>query len=221
LEASGDEDAAGRARRRLIVQFASELRELWTRAGRPSYRRIAQDLRSAGSHYSKSTIGDVLNGVRRPAADLLFALVSYLQGNTDEWAARLAELDRRLDGLEGRAQADPPPKPTTFRRVWRWALTGALAIGVSATIILRLVGFPGSARGLQTPVGCYEVYRPEAQLLDGKWHVVGWASVGNRFAAEATTDRPYAHRRYGHVRETGQRGWIDEAKIRRSTGDCS
>jgi hypothetical protein len=220
LEASGDEDSAGQARRRLIEQFASELRELWTRAGRPSYRRIAQDLRSAGSHYSKSTIGDVLNGVRRPAADLLSALVSYLQGNADEWAARLAELDRQLDAV-GRAGADPAGKSPIFRRLWGRVLAGALAIGVGATIILRLVGFPIGAHGLQTPAGCYEVYRPDAQLLDREKHIVGRASVGNRFVAQATTDRPYAHRRYGRVLETGQRGWIDEAKIRRSTKDCS
>src|SRR5215207_4184557 len=73
--------------------FAAALRELWIRAGKPSYRVISKDVQaSAGRFYSKSVIGDVLAGRRAPKQTLLVDLVSHLGGDPATWSARLTDV---------------------------------------------------------------------------------------------------------------------------------
>jgi hypothetical protein len=120
-----------------------------------------------------------------------------------------------LDALEGRPGPDP-----TGRRRWILVAAGAAGAAAVAGLLATHTWTPRSAVTGQPADGCYLVYGPDAQLLDAGNAVVGEATVGSHFVSQATTNHPYQHRRYGHVVETGQRGWISEAKIRRAAGTC-
>ena len=222
LVATEHDESVARAKKRLIREFGDELRQVWIDVGKPPYRRIERDLESVGVHYGKSTIGEVLTGARRPAPDLLRALASYFQQDPDQWAARLADLDRRLDALVGRSEPEPAGRRG---RIVAGVGAGAAVTAALAGLLIAHPWTPRSDAAGQQPVGhqptsCYVVYRPDARLLDAANVTVGEAAVGSHFVSQATTDHPYPHRRYGLLVETGQRGWIDEAKIRSARETC-
>jgi hypothetical protein len=215
-------DTAGHARRRAIEEFAQGLKDLWTSANRPSLRTIARDLKASGSDHSKSTIGDVLNGVRRPPSNLLGPLVSYLQGNPDEWMAKLADLDRRLDALDGRPAASHGHR----RRVQTIvaAAVGLTGAGVAIALVILNGDTPAVSAGKTATcphITRYEIYRPNARLLTTDGSAVGYVAVGDHFDAYPTGTKPYDHRYYGYAPETKQWGWIDQGKIRHGEVRCA
>ena len=88
--------------------FAADLRELWIRTGKPSYRLISKDVQaSAGRFYSKSVIGDVLAGRRAPKQTLLVDLVSSGWRGVD---TRLARLERQ-NGTDAQVETLAQPEP--------------------------------------------------------------------------------------------------------------
>lgn len=89
-----------------VEKLAWELRRLRERAGRPSYRLLAQR-----THYAASTLADAAKGDRLPTLDVVIAYATACGGKRPEWQARWAAT----------AHAEPPdnhhkntpPKKTT------------------------------------------------------------------------------------------------------------
>ncbi|GAB3241627.1 nSTAND1 domain-containing NTPase [Kineosporia babensis] len=70
-----------------LVRFASDLRQLREKAGRPSYRELAK-----GAHYSATTLSDAAGGRRLPTLAVVQAFVRACGGNVSEWEERWREL---------------------------------------------------------------------------------------------------------------------------------
>ncbi len=66
-----------------VQRFAWELRQLREKAGRPTYRRLAQR-----AHYSVTTLADAAKGDRLPSLEVALAYVTACEGDPVEWEAR-------------------------------------------------------------------------------------------------------------------------------------
>jgi WD40 repeat protein len=66
-----------------VQRLAWELRQLRDRAGRPSYRRLAER-----AHYSPTTLADAAKGERLPSLDVTVAYAVACGGSNAEWEAR-------------------------------------------------------------------------------------------------------------------------------------
>jgi len=84
----------------VLAGFAADLRELRVRAGRPTYRRLAQC-----AYYSPSTLSLAASGTVMPSREVTLALVSACGGDVEQWDVRWRALDRHLK------EQCPAPRP--------------------------------------------------------------------------------------------------------------
>jgi hypothetical protein len=84
-----------------VAGFAARLRELRERAGRPSYRQLAQV-----THYSHTVLSQAAAGRSLPSLAVTQAFVRACGGDVDEWSARWREAERAV-----RQPAEPPRPP--------------------------------------------------------------------------------------------------------------
>lgn len=66
-----------------VERFAWELRQLREKAGRPTYRRLAQQ-----AHYSVTTLADAAKGDRLPSLEVTLAFAAACGGDPAEWEAQ-------------------------------------------------------------------------------------------------------------------------------------
>jgi len=95
-EAPPAHGAVGDAAAMSVAGFAAQLRELRERAGRPSYRRLAQL-----THYSHTALSQAAAGRALPSLAVTQAFVRACGVDVEEWSARWREAARspseRLD----------------------------------------------------------------------------------------------------------------------------
>ncbi|MDO0938537.1 XRE family transcriptional regulator [Streptomyces sp. DG2A-72] len=97
---------AGDAR---IVKFAAELRQLRQRAGRPTYRQLAER-----AHYSVSTLSGAASGKGLPTLAVTLAYVRACDGDEAEWERAWHALAAEV-GADGPApDADRPDSPAPY-----------------------------------------------------------------------------------------------------------
>lgn len=89
-----------------LAAFAADLRELRVRAGRPTYRQLAQR-----AYYSPSTLSLAASGTVMPSREVTLALVVACGGDVAQWDIRWRALDRYLK------EQPPAPRPHPQSRV--------------------------------------------------------------------------------------------------------
>ena len=143
----------------LVADFAAQLRELRERAGRPSYRRLAQL-----AHYSHTALSQAAAGHSLPSLAVTQAFVRACGADVEEWSARWREV-----GQVARSPGEPPcplvQGPARVDSRWRAAIGGLRGKGkitvagmAAAACIIAVVlwtvapsptsGMPGRARPL-------------------------------------------------------------------------
>jgi DNA-binding phage protein len=192
-----------------IEAFAADLRELRRTAGQPSYAELG---RRTG--LPRSTLHDGLRGQRLPSLELTLAVVGALGGDEAAWRERWVRLRGTLD-------RDADPVATTSaagaagrgRRWWRSRRVLVLA----AVVLLVVAGGVTAAvvwtrHGPCTPVRQY-VARSGGAVLDSDGRVIGQTRAGDTIEVRSLSHGRYAHRYYGTDLRTGQRGYLDEARL--------
>ncbi|GAA1560134.1 hypothetical protein GCM10009678_48870 [Actinomadura kijaniata] len=89
-----------------VERLAWELRRLRDRAGRPSYRELAQR-----AHFSRSTLAEAANGMRLPSLEATLAYAVACGGDRAEWERRWRQA---ADELERSQRRCPYPGPRPF-----------------------------------------------------------------------------------------------------------
>jgi hypothetical protein len=161
--------ADGAAGGDLVAGFAAQLRELRERAGRPSYRQLAQR-----AHYSHTALSQAAAGGSLPSLAVTQAFVRSCDGDEEEWTARWHQVNQAVrpsaEPPSPSAPSPPAPGPSMpgpARLAYRWrAAAGwvparvqvAAAAGMAAAACITSVlllwpagppaapGLPGSAR---------------------------------------------------------------------------
>jgi WD40 repeat protein len=80
-----------------IEQLAWELRQLRDRAGRPSYRELAQR-----AHFSRSTLAEVATGTRLPTLEATLAYAVACGGDRAEWEHRWSQTAAEIERSQRR-----------------------------------------------------------------------------------------------------------------------
>ena len=164
--------------------FAADLRELWIRAGKPSYRVISKDVQAGtGRFYSKSVIGDVLAGRRAPKQTLLVDLVSHLGGDAARWSARLTEVLRPAVVSVPSPLAHIPYDISDFTgREWEVARARALLAGdgAGADTGLPIVVIEGMAGIGKTRLAIHVAHREKRRFDEIQLHadLRGFSAAG-------------------------------------------
>lgn len=113
-----------------VAGFAAQLRELRDRAGRPSYRRLAQL-----AHYSHTALSQAAAGQSLPSLAVTQAFVRACGGDVEEWSARWREVDQavRPPGEPPHPSAPSASAPSPARAHSRWQATaGGLRVRIAA-----------------------------------------------------------------------------------------
>jgi Helix-turn-helix domain len=114
-----------------VADFAAQLRELRERAGRPSYRRMAQL-----AHYSHTSLSQAAAGSSQPSLAVTRAFVRACDGDVEEWSTRWRQVDRVVRSpLKQTCQsATGPARPgPAWRAIAGW-LRGRRAIEAAAVM---------------------------------------------------------------------------------------
>jgi WD40 repeat protein len=133
-------------------RFAWELRQLREQAGRPTYRRLAQQ-----AHYSVTTLADAAKGDRLPSLEVTLAFVTVLGGDPAEWEARWRAAAAELTptrSVSPRDSDDQPPyaglapfQPENADRFFgRERLVEDLLARLTSRRFLAVVGASGSGK---------------------------------------------------------------------------
>lgn len=142
-----------------LAGFAAQLRELRERAGRPSYRRLAQL-----AHYSHTALSQAAAGHSLPSLAVTQAFVRACGGDVAEWTARWREVGQSAQ-LPGEPPCPTVRRPPTTDSRWqappgglrakgRIAAAGMAAAACVTAMVLWTAGpatmssRPGSARPL-------------------------------------------------------------------------
>ena len=158
-----------------VAGFAAQLRELRERAGRPSYRQLAQR-----AHYSHTALSQAAAGGSLPSLAVTQAFVHACGGDEEEWTARWHQVNRaaRPPDEPPSPPAPGPPVPGPARPAPRWraaagrvpvriqvaAAAGlATAACISSAVLLWPAGpaapdLPGAARLQVESRGLYVRY---------------------------------------------------------------
>jgi hypothetical protein len=142
-----------------VAGFAAQLRELRERAGRPSYRRLAQL-----AHYSHTVLSQAAAGHSLPSLAVTQAFVRACGGDVEEWSARWREVDQAVRSpgeplcppVQGPAMADSRWQAAAgwLRANGRIAAAGVAVAACITAVVLWIVGpatmagMPGRARPL-------------------------------------------------------------------------
>lgn len=136
-----------------VAAFAAQLRELRDRAGRPSYRRLAQL-----AHYSHTALSQAAAGQSLPSLAVTQAFVRACGGDVEEWSARWREVDQAVrppgepprPPVQGPVRADSRRQPAAgwLRAKGRIA---AAAIATAACIIAVVLWITGPAAMTSQP----------------------------------------------------------------------
>ena len=157
-----DQSADGTVSGDLLAGFAAQLRELRERAGRPSYRQLAER-----AHYSHTALSQAAAGGALPSLAVTQAFVHACGGDVDEWTARWCQVNQAVRPL---GEPPPPPVPdpsiqgparpaSRWRAAASWVpvtvqVAAAMAAAACITSVVLLwpaspataPGLPGSAR---------------------------------------------------------------------------
>src|SRR5581483_152771 len=128
---------AGDAAAMSVAGFAAQLRELRERAGRPSYRRLAQL-----THYSHTALSQAAAGRALPSLAVTQAFVRACGADVEDWSARWREVARSPSG----PPCPPVQAPARVDSQWQAAArrlrakgTIAAAAGVAAAACLTAI----------------------------------------------------------------------------------
>jgi hypothetical protein len=209
-----------------IEVFAADLRELRRTAGAPSYAELG---RLTG--LPRSTLHDGLRGQRLPSLDLTLSVVRALRGDEaawrDRWIRLRATLDNDLDPAAGPGDnpvGDPArPAPAAGgrgrgRHWWRSRRVLALAVVALLVVVAGVVVWAG--RGPCTVVRDY-VVKSDGAVLNADGKVIGQTRAGDTVEVRSLAHGRYAHRYYGTDLRTGDRGYLDEARLAFRTQRCA
>ncbi len=151
-----------------VARFAAQLRELRERAGRPSYRRLAQL-----THYSHTALSQAAAGRSVPSLAVTQAFVRGCGGDVEEWSARWREVARS----PGEPPCPPEHDPARVDSRWQAAAsrlraksTIAAAAGVATAACLTAIILLWTA-GLATSAGMPGQARPLLQVKSSGLHV--------------------------------------------------
>ena len=185
-----------------IEEFAADLRELRRTAGSPSYAELG---RLTG--LPRSTLHDGLRGQRLPSLDLTLAVVRALRGDETSWRDRWSRLRATLDN-------DPDPTAGPSGRWWRSrrvVVLAAVVVLVVAGGVVGVVVWAGGG-GPCTEVRDYAA-RSNGAILTADGKVIGQTRAGDTIEVRSLAHDRYAHRYYGTDLRTGDRGYLDEARL--------
>ncbi|HTI25733.1 MAG TPA: hypothetical protein VL652_32385 [Kutzneria sp.] len=135
-----------------VQRFAWELRQLREQAGRPTYRRLAQQ-----AHYSVTTLADAAKGDRLPSLEVTLAFVTVCGGDPAEWETRWRAAAAELTptrSVSPRDSDDQPPyaglapfQPAAADRFFgRERLVDDLMTRLTSRRFLAVVGASGSGK---------------------------------------------------------------------------
>jgi hypothetical protein len=176
-----------------MAGFAAQLRELRERAGRPSYRQLAQR-----AHYSHTALSQAAAGGSLPSLAVTQAFVHACGGDVEEWTARWHQVNRAVRPPSAPAPGPAMPGPARPASRWRAAagrvpvrVQVAAAAGMAAAACITSVvllwpvgpatapGLPGSARLQMESSGLYVRYVVVTNLgtLAGYAYVVNHGDV--------------------------------------------
>jgi Helix-turn-helix domain len=130
-----------------VADFAAQLRELRERAGRPSYRRLAQL-----AHYSHTALSQAAAGHSLPSLAVTLAFVRACGGDVEEWTARWREAGQFAQS-PGEPPCPPVQRPARTDSRWQASAGGlrakgriaAVGMAVAACMTAVLLWIVGSA----------------------------------------------------------------------------
>ncbi len=203
-----------------IEAFAADLRELRRTAGAPSYAELA---RRTG--LPRSTLHDGLRGQRLPSLDLTLAVVHALRGDEPAWRVRWIRLRATLDDdPDHRPTAEPRPDPADRPgRPGRWR-GPRWVVPLSVVVVLLVAGgVTGAVVWANRPCTVVREYRANSDgaVLNADGKVVGQTRAGDTIEVRSLEHDRYAHRYYGTDLRTGDRGYLDEARLTFRTQRCA
>lgn len=179
-----------------VAGFAAQLRELRERAGRPSYRQMAQV-----AHYSHTSLSQAAAGSSLPSLAVTLAFVRACDGDVEEWSTRWRQVDGvvRSPREQTCRSVTGPARPGPARRVTARWLRGRAAIGAAA-VMAATACIAAAVLGHGNPAATGLRGEALARLqVDGSGLYVGYAVVTNLgtrtgYAYIINTDAGKVHR---------------------------
>lgn len=161
-------DAAPAGAAMSVTGFAAQLRELRERAGRPSYRRLAQL-----THYSHTALSQAAAGRSLPSLAVTQAFVRACGADVEEWSARWREVARSPGEpsgppLRGPARADSRRQAAGGRLRAKGTIAAAAGV-VAAACITAII--PLWTVGPASRAGMPGLGRPLLQVESSGLHV--------------------------------------------------
>ncbi|SEH01166.1 WD40 repeat [Nonomuraea solani] len=146
-----------------LHQFAAELRELRTKAGKPSYREL-----SKRAHFSVTALAEAASGTMVPTLPVVLAYVVACGGDPEQWEERWRLLNDQIKGPEpAEEEAAPYLGLRTFQpqdaRLFagRERLVAALRERLLADSFLVVVGPSGSGKSSLLRAGLLPALRDD------------------------------------------------------------